>query len=154
MINQINRLLITNKLRQASKVIRTKVLLMYLLIPLLAESWQLFKGSEKKVDFFPLLDFKHDIDWAVHDIAYQLILLIIAYIAYSWADQIRERRIIGLAILVFAALDTLFFFLNFKQWDYYWIVHVIVYTVELWGWKQYFKKQDNEYRNNSLTGTK
>jgi hypothetical protein len=93
------------------------ICLLALVLPV-NELWHLWNHVSYNVNPWLARDYPLDIQWYVKFLCLNLSDVIKAVVIYRFARLNRPARIVSTAILVYAIIDLIMFFINFNQTDY------------------------------------
>lgn len=94
--------------------IRTRMSMYFIgLIFIVPELWQIWRGSNREVNWWIALDYLISIQWWFKDLGVNVKCLIYAYVIYRITFKIQVLRTVAIIALIYEGVNVLFFFINY-----------------------------------------
>lgn len=93
-------------------------LFLLLLIFPVQEFWQLWKNSNREVNWWITLNYPTSIQWYFKDLGTVLAKLLMAVVIYRITFKIQALRFAAIVVLIYFVVEFVFFFVNYNRAAY------------------------------------
>ena len=131
---------------------RSLYLLAFLFIA--QEFWQIWRGSNREVNWWIALDYKTSIQWYFKDLGTVIWKVVMSYAFYRVTFKIQALRRAAIVVLIYSLVELVLFFWCYNRASYALIYSTIgLVMLLIWNWQFFVEDFKSVFRRKENTTT-